>query len=216
MEKFCFFLISVSMVCSAKAQSIIVRPDGTHSIGINHGTTTTVINPDGTHSIGINHGNTTTVVNPDGTHSVGVRHGSTKTVINPDGMHSIGIDHGTTTTVVSPYWPRRTGIHHGRATGIELFSRKDDLVSHARLDSLFSINSTGYREERLKLKVLGRLKIINREEYRTLKAQNLNDPLETNTNKANRIFDLHQQWKSKQLTDAEFFLKRQEIINDNL
>lgn len=214
MEKFCFFLISVSMVCSAKAQSIIVHPNGTHSIGINHGTTTTVINPDGTHSIGINHGNTTTVVNPDGTHSVGVRHGSTTTVINPDGTHSIGIDHGTTTTVVSPYRPRRTGIHHS-TTGLQLFSKPDDRISPEALDSLFSMDSRENKEELYKFKVLGRLKIINRKEYRTLKAQNLNDPLEINTNKANRIFDLHQQWKSKQLTDAEFFLKRQEIINNN-
>jgi len=54
-----------------KAQTIMVNSDGTHSIGISNGSTTTVINPDGTHSIGFNHGGTVIAVHADGTHSVG-------------------------------------------------------------------------------------------------------------------------------------------------
>jgi uncharacterized membrane protein YfhO len=65
----------MTLVFFTYGQTIIVNPAGTHSVGINHGSTTTVINPDGTHSVGINHGRITTVINPDGTHSVGINHG---------------------------------------------------------------------------------------------------------------------------------------------
>jgi hypothetical protein len=60
--------LSISLI---KAQTIMVNSDGTHSIGISHGSTTIVINPDGTHSVGFNHGSTVIAVHPDGTHSIG-------------------------------------------------------------------------------------------------------------------------------------------------
>ena len=200
MKKICFFILTVFIVCGVKAQSIIVNPGGTHSIGINHGHTTTVVNPNGTHSIGINHGHTTTVVNPNGTHSIGINHGHTTTVINPHRTH-------------------RMGIHHGAATGIELFpilsTSDDNRISPETVNYLFSTNSRRYKDELVKLKVLLQLKIIDRKEYRILKAQNLDDPLNITMNKANQVYSLHQRLRQKQLTDEEFFLKKLEIINDN-
>ena len=69
---------------SAYAQhTVIVNPDGTHSIAINNGTTSTIINPDGTHSTAIKNGNTTTIVNPDGTHSVVIKNGEGTTKDKP-------------------------------------------------------------------------------------------------------------------------------------
>lgn len=67
-----FFVLIFSQ--SVQSQTVVVNPDGTHSVGISHGAHTVVVNPDGTHSVGINHGAHTVVVNPDGTHSVGVNH----------------------------------------------------------------------------------------------------------------------------------------------
>ena len=73
----------------AIAQSILVNPDGTHSVIHDHGATSIVINPNGTHSVVFNNGSTSIMVNPDGTHSTIVRNGNTGTVIHPNGMHSV-------------------------------------------------------------------------------------------------------------------------------
>lgn len=70
----CFTLLSFFITSFIKAQTVFVNSDGTHSVGIDHGSTTTVINPDGIHSVGINHGDVIIAVNPDGTHSVGINH----------------------------------------------------------------------------------------------------------------------------------------------
>lgn len=35
---------------NAKAQTVVVNPDGTHSIVIDNGSTKTIVNPNGTHS----------------------------------------------------------------------------------------------------------------------------------------------------------------------
>ena len=61
--------ILLSLLCmvsiSAYAQhTIVVNPDGSHSVVINNGNTATIVNPDGTHSVVINNGNSETVVNP--------------------------------------------------------------------------------------------------------------------------------------------------------
>ena len=54
------------MVClSAYAQhTVVVNPDGTHSVATNTGNSTTIVHPDGTHTISINTGNSATKVNP--------------------------------------------------------------------------------------------------------------------------------------------------------
>ena len=73
----------------AIAQSILVNPDGTHSVIHDHGATSIVINPNGTHSVVFNNGPTSIMVNPDGTHSTILRNGNTGTIIHPNGRHSI-------------------------------------------------------------------------------------------------------------------------------
>jgi len=80
----------------AIAQSILVNPDGTHSVIHDHGATSIVVNPNGTHSVLFNNGSTSIMVNPDGTHSTILKHGNTGTVVHPNGMHSIFVTHGDT------------------------------------------------------------------------------------------------------------------------
>ena len=59
---------------------------------------TVVVNPDGTHSVAIQTGNNITVVNPDGTHSTGILTGSSTTIVNPDGTHTTVIENGSNNT----------------------------------------------------------------------------------------------------------------------
>ena len=94
---FMFFIL-----CCALAQSVIVNPDGTHSILFDNGATSTLVNPNGTHSVIFNNGNTSTVVNPDGTHSTIFHNGDVSTMVNPNGTHSTIFHHGSTSTVVNP------------------------------------------------------------------------------------------------------------------
>ena len=84
------------MSLSAYAQhTVVVNPDGTHSVAIQTGNNITVVNPNGTHSTGIQTGNNITIVNPDGTHSTGIQTGSSTTIVNPDGTHTTVIENGS-------------------------------------------------------------------------------------------------------------------------
>ena len=77
------------MSLSAYAQhTVVVNPDGTHSVAVQTGNTITVVNPDGTHSTGIQTGNITTIVNPDGTHTSVIENGNDITIANPKGRKS--------------------------------------------------------------------------------------------------------------------------------
>ena len=68
------------MSLSAYAQhTVIVNPDGTHSVAIQTGSNITVVNPDGTHSTGLLTGSSTTIVNPNGTHTTVIENGSNNT-----------------------------------------------------------------------------------------------------------------------------------------
>ena len=88
------------MSLSAYAQhTVVVNPDGTHSVAIQTGNNITVVNPNGTHSTGIQTGNNITVVNPDGTHSTGIKTGSSTTIVNPDGTHTTVIENGNDNTI---------------------------------------------------------------------------------------------------------------------
>lgn len=71
------------------AQSVIVNPDGTHSVVIDHGVHKVIVNPDGTHSVAVNPGSNNILVNPDGTHSQIIGNGNSKIIVNPNGTHSI-------------------------------------------------------------------------------------------------------------------------------
>ena len=76
------------MSLSAYAQhTVVVNPDGTHSIAIQTGNTITVVNHDGTHSTGILTGSSTTIVNPDGTHTTVIENGNDNTIaLNKDSL----------------------------------------------------------------------------------------------------------------------------------
>jgi hypothetical protein len=63
---------------------------------------TVVVNPDGTHSVAIQTGNNITVVNPDGTHSTGIQTGNIITVVNPDGTHTTVIENGVSAIYAQP------------------------------------------------------------------------------------------------------------------
>ena len=55
------------MSLSAYAQhTVVVNPDGTHSVAIQTGGITTIVNPDGTHTTVIENGNDITIANPKG------------------------------------------------------------------------------------------------------------------------------------------------------
>jgi hypothetical protein len=92
-------IVSVFVLLIARfaiAQSILVNPDGTHSVIHDHGATSIVVNPNGTHSVLFNNGSTSIMVNPDGTHSAILKHGNTGTVVHPNGIHGIFVTHGDT------------------------------------------------------------------------------------------------------------------------
>lgn len=97
----------------ASAQTVIVNPNGSHSVVIDNGSTSTIVNPDGTHSVAIHHGSTSTIVNPNGTHSTAIHHGGTSTIVNPNGSHSTIINHGTTSTLIKPDGKRITWMPSG-------------------------------------------------------------------------------------------------------
>ena len=79
------------MSLSAYAQhTVIVNPDGTHSVAIQTGSNITVVNPDGTHSTGLLTGSSTTIVNPDGTHTTFIETGNDNTTArNKDSLDRV-------------------------------------------------------------------------------------------------------------------------------
>jgi hypothetical protein len=87
-KKICFSALSLFVGYYAVAQSIVVNPDGSHSIMVHTGNASTIINSNGSHATVINHGSTSIIVNPDGTHSTAFNHGSVSIIVGPTGMHS--------------------------------------------------------------------------------------------------------------------------------
>lgn len=86
------------------AQSIIVNPDGTHSVVHGHGDNKVIVNPDGTHSVIMGSGSSKIMVNPDGTHSLIIGDGNSKIIVNPNGTHSILFSQDDSQQVVAnPY-----------------------------------------------------------------------------------------------------------------
>ena len=112
-ETYCFTIFAIMkhillcllcfMSLSAYAQhTVVVNPDGTHSVAIQTGNTITVVNSDGTHSTAIQTGNILTVVHPNGTHATGILTGSSTTIVNPDGTHTTVIENGNDITIAKP------------------------------------------------------------------------------------------------------------------
>ena len=105
--------ILLSLLCmvslSAYAQhTVVVNPDGTHSVVINNGNSATIVNPDGSHSTAIlqHNGNSAIIVNPDGTHSTATHNGNDATIVNPDGTHSVFINNGNSASKDNPKWKK--------------------------------------------------------------------------------------------------------------
>ena len=73
---------------------------------------TVVVNPDGTHSVAVQTGSNITVVNPDGTHSTGIQTGSNITVVNPDGTHTTVIENGNDNSITLIKGPLGMGVVH--------------------------------------------------------------------------------------------------------
>ena len=216
------------------AQTVIVNPDGSHSIGIDHGSTSIIVHSDGSHSVGINHGTTTTIVNPDGTHSVAINHGSTTTVVNSDGTHSVGINHGNTTTIVNPDGTHSIGINHNNASTIDNpdithalhgnsvvdeNKEKEESYNARYLDqlleenALFLMESESYKDERVKLKILRQRRFISRKEYKALNDQNLANQNVNGIDKANQIFNARKDFELEQITYEAYIAEKYEIIN---
>ncbi|TXE03733.1 hypothetical protein [Algoriphagus aquimarinus] len=83
------------------AQSVIVNPDGTHSVVIDHGVHKVIVNPNGTHSVAVSSGTSNIIVNPDGTHSQIIGNGNSKIIVNPNGTHSILTTQGNFQRVIA-------------------------------------------------------------------------------------------------------------------
>ena len=75
MKRILLYLLCFMSLSAYAQHTVIVNPDGTHSVAIQTGSNITVVNPDGTHSTGIQTGNIITVVNPDGTHTTVIENG---------------------------------------------------------------------------------------------------------------------------------------------
>ena len=99
MKRILLCLLCIVSLSAYAQHTVIVNPDGTHSVAIQTGNNITVVNPDGTHSTAIQTGNIITVVNPDGTHSTGILTGSSTTLVNPDGTHTTVIGNGNDNTI---------------------------------------------------------------------------------------------------------------------
>ena len=69
------YLILVNLILSgsiyAQSPTVVVNPDGTHSVMHKAGGTAVIVNPNGTHSV-VHNANTSTpvIINPDGTHTI--------------------------------------------------------------------------------------------------------------------------------------------------
>jgi hypothetical protein len=116
---FTLLMLSFLINCYSTAQTIIVNPDGTHSIVINNGITSTIVNPDGMHSTAITNGLTFTLINPDGTHSTGVNNGHMSIIVNPNGTHSTFINNTATTPMVNTIEPDSDSAEINRADTIK-------------------------------------------------------------------------------------------------
>jgi hypothetical protein len=75
MKRILLYLLCFLSLSAYAQHTVVVNPDGTHSVAIQTGSNITVVNPDGTHSTGIQTGNIITVVNPDGTHTTVIENG---------------------------------------------------------------------------------------------------------------------------------------------
>ena len=106
MIKFLLTTILTTTACLANAQSVIVNPDGTHSIAIGGqgGAPTIIVNPNGTHTVVHKSAGHSIAVGPDGKHTVvvGDDKPGPKVIVHPDGRHTVIHATETHTTITGP------------------------------------------------------------------------------------------------------------------
>lgn len=104
-------LLLLGSLTMVQAQTtVVVNPDGTHSVLHQTGSAAVLVNPDGTHTVVPNvESNPTVIVTPDGRHALLHRHGSTNLLVTPDGSHKLlsTTSPADTTGYLQWLWPIR-------------------------------------------------------------------------------------------------------------
>ena len=118
MTKLHLTFLLIGCAALAQAQGVIVNADGTHSVVVNNGSTSTIVNSNGTHSTAIHNGSTSTIVNANGTHSTAFHNGNTSVIVNPNGTHSTAFHNGSTSVIVNPDGTHTIGMNLGAAAPI--------------------------------------------------------------------------------------------------
>lgn len=225
MKPIILIILGLLFFHNVQSQTVVVNPDGTHSIGIDHGGHSVVVNPDGTHSVAVNHGNHAVVVNPDGTHSIGIDHGGHTVVVNPDGTHSVAVNHGNHAVVLNPHNSNTVGAgilntnSNGKKKSFafvysEEQSHENDWRGIAS-DSLFLKDSEKVEEELYKLEVLKMVSFINKKEYRKLKSNTQLIEDYYSLNKGNQLYELVCSKFMGEINRSSFKKKKREIVASN-
>ena len=90
MKRILLCLLCFMSLSTYAQHTVLVNPDGTHSVAIQTGSNITVVNPDGSHSTGILTGSSTTIVNPNGTHTTVIENGNYNTIaLNKDSLDRV-------------------------------------------------------------------------------------------------------------------------------
>lgn len=127
--KILVILFLAMMSTGLLAQTIIVNPDGTHSVVHGEGDIKILVNPNGTHSVIMGSGTSQIIVNPDGTHSPIVGNGNTKIIVNPNGTHSTLTTQGNFQQVLSQPNSRSLSLIV-KKRGIKMIILPDGSVLH--------------------------------------------------------------------------------------
>lgn len=117
-ELLCFLTLMFLPGYFALAQTVIINPDGTPTIVLHNGSTSTVINPDGTLSTVLHSGTSSTIVHPNGTLSTVLHSGGSSTVVHPNGTLSTVLHNGGSSTVIHPDGTLSTVLHDGSASTV--------------------------------------------------------------------------------------------------
>jgi len=108
MLRFLFIPFLVAMTCTVKGQSVIVNPDGTHTVVIDSGPAGSpkiIVHPNGGHSVVHTAGGHSIAVGPDGRHTVLIgfdQPGSPKIIVHPNGKHSVVHSTGPHSVLIDP------------------------------------------------------------------------------------------------------------------
>jgi hypothetical protein len=141
-----FISFFVATTCLVNGQTVVVNPDGTHSVMIGSqqtGSPGIIVHSNGQHSVVHKTGTHSVVVRPDGGHSVMVgsdQPGSPKIIVHLDGKHSVMHSTGAHSVVIGSDGAHCVMVNHNepnsRLTLPYIRSRK--------CKQLYSVNPLGY------------------------------------------------------------------------